>query len=226
MDAGGGTGRWVVKLASECDSNFIIYDKSEHMLAKAKTNVKSANIDSRVDIINGDLTNMSQVEDDSIDSIVSIYSPISFIYQPKDALKELYRVLRPGGRILLMSHGYHNALASKINGGADVNDLKKLYKDKMVKWAPHVPDLLTNSKESLEDKMSSVGFTIISTFGVPVLVQPGLEDFSPTNDGESSISRYLSDPEIFDTIFEIEMDINGKDAVANRGMNMFTLVYK
>ncbi len=226
MDAGGGTGRWVVKMSAECNSDFIIYDKSEHMLTKAEVNIKSANIDSRVSIVNGDLINMSQVDNDSVDSIVSIYSPISFIYQPEKALKELYRVLKPGGRMFLMSHGYHNALAFKINGGADVNDLKKLYKEKIVKWAPHVPDLLTNSKESLENKISSVGFTIVSTFGVLVLVQPGLEDFSPTNDGESSISRYLSDSEIFDTIFEIEMDINSEDTVANRGMNMFTIAHK
>ena len=126
-----------------------------------------------------------------------------------------------------MSHSYHNALASKINNyRASAEELRKLANKQMVKWAPHVPELVTHSKESIEKLFSDAGFHIQKTYGVPVFVQPGPEDFDPDNKKKSSVSEYLENPDIFKSVFEIEMRFNPSETVANRGMNMFMLAEK
>ena len=227
LDAGGGTGRWVVKLSKEYKSNFAIYDLSEDMLGQAEKNVADASIDDRVTLVHGDLCDMDKIKDESIDHIVSIYSPISFVYENEKAVKELHRILKPGGRIIIMGHGYYNALASKINNyTAPADELQKLNDGQRVLWAPHVPELVTYSKETMETLLSDVGFSIISTYGVPTFVQPGPEDFDPENKERSRISEALSDQEFFDKVFEIEMQHNNKPEVANRGMNIFTVAEK
>lgn len=227
MDAGGGSGRWVVKMAKQSPANFVVYDRSEDMLAKARENITNAQIESRVQIINGDLTDISSFEDNSVDNIVSIYSPISFIYESNKAFSELYRVLKPGGKILIMGHGLFNAIYSKINNyNASTDELLRLSDQHIVKWAPHVPDLIAYSKESMEKSLRDAGFVVGKTYGVPVFVQPGPEDFNSNNEGVSRISKYLENQNDFDQIFEIEMSFNSLDTVANRGMNIFSVGIK
>lgn len=227
LDAGGGTGRWVVKLSKEYKSKFVIYDLSEDMLAQAEKNITENGVGNRVNLVHGDLCSIEQIASNSIDHIVSIYSPISFVYENDKAAKELYRILKPGGRIIIMGHGYYNALASKINNyAAPAYELQNLNDDQRVVWAPHVPELVTYSKESMERLLESAGFSILSTYGVPVFVQPGPEDFDSENKQHSRISNALSEQAFFDKVFEIEMQHNSKPAVANRGMNIFTVAEK
>lgn len=227
MDAGGGTGRWAIRLSEILKGKIIIFDRSEDMLAKASENINKSNISDRISAVEGDLTQIDDFADNSVDSIVSIYSPLSFIYEQDKATKELFRILKPGGRILVMNHGYHNALASKINNyRAGAEELQKLAEEQRVKWAPHVPELITHSKESIERLFSDAGFHILKTYGVPVFVQPGPEDFDPENEKKSAVSAYLEDPDIFKSVFEIEMRFNADETVTNRGMNIFMLAEK
>ncbi len=227
MDAGGGTGRWAVKLSKFLKGKIVVFDRSEDMLAKARENIEHDGDFGRIDIIEGDLTNIECFKDKSIDHIVSIYSPLSFVYEQTKATQELLRILKPGGRILIMSHGYFNAVASKINNyKAGPDELKELARTQMVKWAQHVPELVTHSKESIETLFSNVGFNILKTYSVPVFVQPGNEDFDPNNKQKSDISKYLENPDSFATVLELEMKYNSLNTVANRGMNIFMLAEK
>jgi ubiquinone/menaquinone biosynthesis C-methylase UbiE len=227
MDAGGGTGRWAIKLSEVLKGKLVVFDRSVDMLAKASENIAKSSISNRINIVEGDLTQIDDFADNSVNNIVSIYSPLSFVYEQGKAAKELFRILKPGGRIIVMSHSYHNALASKINNyRADAKELQKLANEQRVKWAPHVPELVTHSKESIEKLFSEAGFQIQKTYGVPVFVQPGPEDFDPENEKKSAVSEYLENPDVFKSVFEIEMKFNANETVANRGMNMFMLAEK
>ncbi len=227
MDAGGGTGRWAIKLADVLKGKIVVFDRSQDMLEKASENIKKSNVSSRIDIVEGDLAQINSFADNSVDNIVSIYSPLSFIYEQGKVAKELFRILKPDGRILIMSHGYHNALASKINNyQSSPEELQKLKNEGRVKWTSHVPELVTHSKESIEKLFLDAGFYIHKTYGLPVFVQPGPEDFDPGNEKKSSVSKYLENPDIFKLVFEIEMKYNSCETVVNRGMNIFMLVEK
>ncbi len=227
MDAGGGTGRWAIKLTEFLKGKLVVFDRSEDMLAKARENIKTSGVSNRIITTEGDLTNIENFKDASVDHIVSIYSPLSFIYEQARAAKELHRILKPGGRILIMSHSFHNALASKLNNyKASAEEIEKLADSQLVTWAPHVPELVTHSKESLEKLFSDAGFSVCKTYGVPIFVQPGPEDFDPNNEQRSNVSAYLEDSVVFQSIFELEMKFNSAETVCNRGMNMFLLAEK
>ncbi|MCR4312611.1 MAG: class I SAM-dependent methyltransferase, partial [Candidatus Uhrbacteria bacterium] len=227
MDAGGGTGRWITELANIYKSRFVLYDLSEDMLEQAKININKANLQERVEIIQGDLVDMSAIEDGSIDHIVSIYSPLSFIDEKEKAIAQLYRKLKKGGVLIIMGHGYYNAIASKVNNyGAPAEELKTLNSEMQVKWAPYVPTLNIFSKESMELLLEGAGFSSVTTYGVPVFAQPGPEDFDPTNSQRSRISQALENPDFFETVFNLEMKHNSRPDVANRGVNIFSVAKK
>jgi ubiquinone/menaquinone biosynthesis C-methylase UbiE len=227
LDAGGGTGRWIAKLSKTFSCKFVLYDLSGAMLKQAKKNIAAAAISDRVALIEGNLTDMHTVPSNSIDHVVSIYSPISFVYNKRQAMKELFRVLKPGGKLIIMGHGFHNALASKINNyNAPAVELKALNTKKMVKWGAHVPELNVFSREIFESDLRSVGFIVVKTYGVPIFAQPGSEDFDPNNAKLSRISAALENEDFFEAILELEMQYNSDPAVVNRGMNIFTVAMK
>lgn len=227
LDAGGGTGRWVCDLSKIYKSKFVVYDMSRDMLEKAKENIRNANIENRVKLIEGDLRNMKSLESESVDYVVSIYSPISFVNEKEKAFSELFRVLKRGGKIIIMGHGFYNALASKINNYcADTKELGVLSNEQIVKWGEHVPKLSVFSKEIIESDLKQVGFSLEKTYGVPVFAQPGPEDFDPENITKSKISAALENENFFNKVLELEMKYNSQPTIANRGMNMFAVAVK
>ena len=227
LDAGGGTARWAILLSTMYRAQFMVFDLSTDMLEKAKANVVREHLERRIVLQQGDLADMHDVTDGSFDHIISIYSPISFIAEKEKAAKEFYRVLRPGGKILIMGHGYFNAIASKINNyHAGAEELYSLEHKRVVKWVPNVPALNVFSRETMGQLLSKAGFVPSQVFGIPVFVQPGPEDFDPENKLQSAISKALEDDSFFNTIFDIEMTHNAEPSVTNRGMNILALAEK
>ncbi|MDO8729025.1 MAG: class I SAM-dependent methyltransferase [bacterium] len=227
LDAGGGTGRWICDLSKIYKSKFVIFDRSIDMLKKARENIINANIENRVKLVEGDLKMMKSLKSESIDYIISIYSPISFIYEKEKAFSELFRVLKRGGKIIIMGHGFYNAIASKINNYcADTKELEVLDNEQIVKWGEHVPQLNVFSKEIIENDLRRAGFSLGKTYGVPVFTQPGLEDFDPENKKKSIISSALEKEDFFNKVFKLEMKYNSQPTIVNRGMNIFTVATK
>lgn len=225
LDAGAGTGRWIIKLARRYPCLFVLYDLSADMLDVARDNIGQAGLTDRVRIQQGSLTDMSALSNESVDHLVSTYNPISFVDDPARAMSELFRVLKPGGVAIVMGQGYHNAIASKINNSqAPAEELAALTATAVVQWGPHVPPLHVFSKETLEGLMRDVGFATVASVGIPVFIQPGPEDFDSQNRERSKVSRALeSDPGFFQAVFDAEMAANAEPNIVNRGMNIFAI---
>ena len=111
LDAGGGTARWAILLSKIYASKFTVFDLSIDMLKKAQKNIEKERLGERISLLKGDLADMSNVLTESVDHVISIYSPLSFIEDRDKALSELHRILRRGGKVLVMGHGYYNAIA-------------------------------------------------------------------------------------------------------------------
>lgn len=227
LDAGGGTGRWIVELGREYDATFFLYDLSRAMLEKARENMLQANMGDRVVIFNGDLCSMDVLLENSVNHAISLYSPLSFIDTPHLAIAELYRVIKPGGRLVLMVQGYYNAIASKINNfRAPSDELLKLEQTEVVAWTPNVPTLRVFSEERIKQLLMEAGFGIVGMYGVPVFTQPGAEDFDPQNRLRSPISQALEDETFFRAVVRVEMKHNSRPGMANRGVNLVAVVEK
>lgn len=228
LDAGGGTGRWIQVLSKIYNSKFILFDKYSEMLNVAHSKRELNKIKDRLQIVKGDIQDMKQIENNSIDYLISIYSPISFVEKPPLFFKEIQRILKPDGIGLIMGQGYYNAISSKINNYRDeALNLNKLERDAKVKWSDSLAPLHVFSRESLEELAMNSKLTVLKTYGIPVFIQPGPEDFDSKNKQRSKVSSKLeNDVEFYKSVFKLEMKYNSQDSVVNRGMNLFTVVKK
>lgn len=228
LDAGGGTGRWIEKLSKIYKSKFILYDISPSMLKVANEKKNLQSLDDRFQTIEGNLENMKAIDSNSVDFVISIYNPISFVKKPANVFKEITRILKPGGRVLLMGQNYYNATFSKINNYlADGKELEDLKRDKMISWNSSVPKLKTFTQEDLQKLTSDAGLKVKKVYGVPVFAQPKDGDFDSNNESKSDISLKLEkDKKFFDVVYKLEMAYNSNPEVVNRGMNILIVAEK
>jgi ubiquinone/menaquinone biosynthesis C-methylase UbiE len=223
LDAGGGTGRWARWAATEFGITVTVADKSRHMLAQAAAEADG----SQVELLECDLQDAPQLPDRAFDSILSTYGVLSFLDDPAAAFATLFRVLKPGGRALLMSHSLSNALASKVNrDGADAAVLRELRETKLVRWAPHVPPLRVFSAQDLRDLATGAGFRAEAVFGVTSVVSPGPEDFGYPYQELSKVSQALTDPGYFRTVLDLELAATEQPEWAERGTNLMIKVWR
>ncbi|KKQ30758.1 MAG: Demethylmenaquinone methyltransferase [Candidatus Shapirobacteria bacterium GW2011_GWE1_38_10] len=228
LDAGGGTGRWILKFSKKYQCNFILYDLSTSMLEVAKNKDSIKKLGDKIRIVNGDLENMSAIKDASIDYVTSIYNPISFVKNVEKVFSEFNRILKKDGLIMVMGQGYYNALYSKINNYvADTKELEELLGKSLVSWNKSVPKLKVFTKETLEKLATSNNLYPVKTYGIPIFAQPQFEDFDSENKQKSPLSNKLEiDNKFYKAVFEIEMAFNSQDSVVNRGMNLMIVAKK
>ena len=228
LDAGGGTGRWIQVLSKLLPSKFVLLDKSVNMLNVARQKKELQELGNRLEIIEGDIQVMKNIKDASIDFLISIYSPISFVENPQLFFGEVYRVLKPKGLAFIMGHSFTNAIASKINNYlADALELENLDSEKMVKWSSSLAPLHVFSKESFKKLASDSKLKTLNTYGIPIFIQPGPEDFDPDNKLKSRVSSKLeSDTGFYKTVLDLEMKYNSQESFVNRGMNLMIVAQK
>ncbi len=171
---------------------------------------------------------MEKIFSDSISYVISMYNPVSFIPKPYLFFQEVFRVLEPNGKALIMGQGFYNAIYSKINNYlADAEELFLLDENQQVEWNSAVPVLNVFSKEVLEKLTKDAKLKTLCIYGIPVFAQPGEEDFDPENKKRSRISQKLEkDSKFYNQVFSLEMKYNFLDSVVNRGMNLLIVVQK
>jgi len=107
LDACCGSGRTTIALSKVLKKGRIVaFDRFDALYIRGggrrllEENIKLAGIQDRVEIIQGDVTRI-RIKDDTFDSVVSTYA-LEHMTDKATALKELNRVLKPGGRFLLV----------------------------------------------------------------------------------------------------------------------------
>ncbi len=108
LDAGCGSGRATVELSKVSKNGQIIaldlFDpKSESISSRdlLEKNLKIAGITDRVRIVQGDVTDL-EFEDNTFDATISVLLVNNLGKAKLTGLKELFRVLKPGGKILII----------------------------------------------------------------------------------------------------------------------------
>jgi SAM-dependent methyltransferase len=107
LDAGCGAGRTTISLSRIYDGNITSFDSfdSDYIDGGGNTllshNIKIAGIENRVKIVQGDITK-TEFMDDYFDAVVSTYMIDHLGTQKLQCLKEIYRILKPGGRLLMV----------------------------------------------------------------------------------------------------------------------------
>ncbi|MGO2978566.1 MAG: ubiquinone/menaquinone biosynthesis methyltransferase, partial [Leuconostoc mesenteroides] len=97
IDLATGTADWAIALAenSDSDSEIIGLDFSESMLAVGQTKVDISDYSEKITLEQGDVMDL-EFPDNSFD-IVTIGFGLRNLPDPKQGIKEMYRILKPGG---------------------------------------------------------------------------------------------------------------------------------
>jgi ubiquinone/menaquinone biosynthesis C-methylase UbiE len=135
LDAGCGNGRYSKFLLSEADADALItgFDYSRQMLQRARKRLRSE----RVTQVAADLTRLPY-PDACFDAIVCGWV-LEHLPDPKSGLRELARVLRPGGKLLLLAteDTFTGAMCSRLWHCRTYNrqELRKVAEDCGLHWA-------------------------------------------------------------------------------------------
>lgn len=141
LDAGCGTGHFTQKLINR-GLKVVGIDISDQMLMIAKNKVKDAEFK---EMNFYDLT----FEDDSFDGIFSM-TAFEFVKEPKKALDELFRVLKPGGELIVGTINPKSPWGKMYQSKAyEMSIFKHAVFHSMDELTKYYPNMVTAAKECL-----------------------------------------------------------------------------
>ena len=123
----------------------------------ASRRVEAAGLGDRVDILEGDATALA-FADDTFDAAVSM-QVIEYLAEPDAALRQLFRVLRPGGRLVLIDTDWD----SLVWAATDRRRAARI----AAAWNEHLPDPYL--PRSLAPRLRAAGFEVKEIRIVPIL---------------------------------------------------------
>jgi len=127
LDCGSGTGTTGIMAAKKAGANgkVTLFDLSDAMLAVARQKVIHEGLQARVTFQTGDTVHLP-FADGTFDAVLSTYS-LCPLYDPEKGALELYRVIKPGGRI------------GVAHSAEPRNPVVKWLADRVEDWAWHFP---------------------------------------------------------------------------------------
>jgi ubiquinone/menaquinone biosynthesis C-methylase UbiE len=101
LDAGGGTGINAIMMARRC-RKVTLLDISPRILDLARSNIQKAGLGKKVDVLEGDITNLKQFRNGEFSFVVCVGDSISYVLDKRfKALKELVRVAKKGAILVI-----------------------------------------------------------------------------------------------------------------------------
>jgi demethylmenaquinone methyltransferase/2-methoxy-6-polyprenyl-1,4-benzoquinol methylase len=144
LDVAGGTGDVAFRfLARAPGAHATVLDMTESMLREGERRSDAAQLAEKLDWVVGDAMALP-FEDNSFD-VYTISFGIRNVTRIGDALSEAYRVLRPGGRLMVLE------FSQLTNGG-----LQKLYDLYSFNLIPRLGQLIANDRDSYQYLVESI----------------------------------------------------------------------
>lgn len=101
LDAGGGTGINAIIMAHHC-RRVTLLDITPNILRLAETNIKKAQMQNKIDIVEGDITDLKRFDNGSFSFVVCVGDSISYVLDKrKKAIKELVRVAKKNAYLII-----------------------------------------------------------------------------------------------------------------------------
>jgi len=120
LDAGGGTGRWAVRMAEKV--KVVLMDISEGMLRVAAERIKREGVQENVVIKKGDITKTGYANE-TFDLIFCEHALFLF-REPDVLLRELSRILKHKARLVISAHNRYVATLARLSEEPKATDLQ------------------------------------------------------------------------------------------------------
>ncbi len=172
-DLGCGTG-WFGRKLIKSGFDLVFLDPSGAMLEKARTQVEKEGKRGREHAyIQGEMEDLSQIESGSLAFATAQGDPLSFCKDPKLALRELYRVLEPGGNAVLSVDSRMAGVRSLLDEGSPDKALE-LLRTGRTSWLAQRREEAFPMKmfdpDELRSLLEKAGFEVLSTIAKTCLV--------------------------------------------------------
>ncbi len=192
IDLGCGTGRYGLRLAKSGYA-VTLSDLSRGMLDASRNKAVQMGVESRVHFVKADVMDLSELPRDHYALAIAQGDPFSFAANPARAVKETWKVLRPGGVVVASLDATHAAMDHYVEKN-DLDGLERLVKSGTMEWLANDESerfpVHTFTPEKLRALFEGAGFEVLDIFGKTVLPFKKLERIFEEDD--SAAERILA----------------------------------
>ena len=117
LDAGGGTGINAIMMAQRCQGVTLV-DISPKILELAAVNIQNAGMIERIDLVEGDITDLRQFGDAAFSFVVCLGGSLSYALEKgSQAIQELVRVAQRGSILVIGCDSKYGFVRLHLSGG-------------------------------------------------------------------------------------------------------------
>jgi len=124
LDAGGGTGRWAIRIATK-GCKVVLIDSSERMLKDADKKVKERGLQQKITLKKGDIAKTGYA-DETFDMILCEHTLFLF-KEPDILIKELKRVLKKEAPLIISAQNRYVQALSSLSGKPRVDTVERAF---------------------------------------------------------------------------------------------------
>jgi ubiquinone/menaquinone biosynthesis C-methylase UbiE len=178
LDAGGGTGYWAIRLA-QSGFKVILTDISDIMLQVAQRKIERENLQQNIETRLVDIRDMSCFPTEHFDLVMAQGDPVSYCLDAEKAVKELARVVKTSGHVIVSVDNKYAMIPRFIRERA-FDELAKLLQTGIRKLdeSARAPGSLVGgfpfqafTPEELKSLFLTCGLQVVRIIGKPILTR-------------------------------------------------------
>ena len=165
LDAGGGTGVNAILMAEVC-KHVTLLDISTKILEYAKINISKTIFSEKIEVLEGDITNLSNFSDSKFTFLVCVGDSISYVLDKRfDAIKEMVRVLKKGSVLIIGCDSRLGFLRNVLSKG-DLNEAKSIMKGNQT-FCGMGPETYPYSVNEMSELLENNGCEVLEIASTP-----------------------------------------------------------
>jgi len=168
LDAGGGTGLNAILMAQRC-AHVTLVDLSSRILQLAAVNINHAGLATKIDAVEGDITDLRRFTDAAFSFVVCVGGSLSYVQEKgPQAVRELVRVARPGAILIVGCDSKYGFVRWLLNNG-HLEDASTVYEASQYEAGEGAYAQLYTVAEMMQ-LLTEAGCEILEIASTPTLV--------------------------------------------------------